>query len=82
MYYVISIFAILFLLPAISRQTVPSMSAVPYCNTRDLIDFNTISDLVVAANDTAVSRFTYDGHRVTRAETLIGDSEAAGDGAN
>ena len=73
MYYVISIFAILFLLPAISRQTVPSMSAVPYCNTCGSIDFNTISDLVVAANDTAVSRFTYDGHRVTRAETLVGE---------
>ena len=35
--------------------------------------FDNVGDLTVAANDVAVSRFTYDGHRVTRAETLIGE---------
>ena len=36
--------------------------------------FGNSGGLVVAANDVSVSRFTYDGHRVTRAETLIGEA--------
>ena len=35
--------------------------------------FDETGALIIAANDTAVSRFTYDGHRVTRAETLVGE---------
>ena len=37
--------------------------------------FDTFGNLVIAANDVTVSRFSYDDdNRVTRAETLIGEA--------
>lgn len=36
--------------------------------------FDEAGALTVAANDIAVSRFSYDGHRVVRAETLVGEA--------
>ena len=45
-----------------------------YHDVRNSHVFDYAGDLAVAANDVAVSRFTYDDHCVTRAETLVGEA--------
>ena len=70
MHRLLYIFATLFLLPVLA---VSGTGSVCHDAHRSLV-FDEAGDLVVAANDVAVSRFAYDdGHCVVSAETLVGE---------
>ena len=71
----LTILAALSLLPVLVARGALETARRDTCGS---LVFDGACDLAIAANDVSVSRFTYDDNRVTRAETLIGDSEAAG----
>ena len=62
------LFALVNVCPAVAAQKI-----ICHDESGSLV-FDDACDLTSAANGVAVSRFTYDGHRVTRAETLIGEA--------
>ena len=64
-----TILAVLLLLPALGASET-------FCHdAHGSLAFDDVMDLVAVANDAAITRFAYDdGHRVTRAETLIGSA--------
>ena len=67
--------ASLFLFAFMASSSTAAASDVARYDAQESFVFDDVMDSVVAANDVAVSRFSFDdGHRVTRAETLIGEA--------
>ena len=76
MHFPISMFVAACLLPAFAA--LGTFEAGSFDASSSLV-FGNSGGLVVAANDVSVSRFSCDDDNlVTRSETLVGDSEAAG----
>ena len=66
----LTILAALSLLPVLVARGALETARHDTCGS---LVFDVACDLTITANDVSVSRFTYDGHRVTRAETLVGE---------
>ena len=67
----LAILVTLFLLPVLVARGALETARHDTCGS---LVFDDACDLTSAANGVAVSRFTYDDNRVTRAETLIGEA--------